>query len=336
MKKILVITPCPQNGLPTQGFIIANRLRESGVSICILSKAQSSFMRFLDMVVRGFLLVPFHNIVFINVYGERAFVYESFLILYSHFLKKINIVFLHSGLMPDFVKRWPRLAKIVLVRSDLVLAPNGYLQEVLTELGLRIDGTIPNFIDLGQYKFRKRAILKPRFLYLRGFWSIYNPEMALRAFSLIQKKHPNASLTMVGREGDCSDICRKLVLELKLSHVNFVGLIKKIELIELANDHDIHLHTNRVENMPVSIIEMWACGLPIVGTNVGGMPYLIHHEIDGILVESDNFSEMADSCIRLLADSDLACRLSSNGRRRAGEFTWEAVRPLWMKALAES
>ncbi len=335
-KKILVITPCPRNGLPTQGLIIAERLRDAGFRLSILSRAQSSVMRLLDMVFRGFLYVPFHDVVLVHVYGERAFVYESIIILYSSFFKKRVVAFLHSGLMPDFVQRWPKWVHWVLSRPDLVLVPNGYLQDKLAAQGLRIDGAIPNFINLEQYYFKKRSSLKPRFLWVRGFWSIYNPEMAIRAFALIQKKIPQASLTMAGREGDCSKKCRNLVRELALQNVEFVGLLPKKEFLALANQHDIHLHTNRVDNMPVSIIEMWASGLPIVGTNVGGMPYLIRQGIEGILVESEDFKAMAQSCFQLLGDSDFASRLSCNGRKRVQELTWECIQPLWVRALAGS
>ncbi|HQU29014.1 MAG TPA: glycosyltransferase family 4 protein [Nitrospirales bacterium] len=333
-KKVLVITPCPRLGLPTQGFKIAERLREAGFRISILSKAQSSFIRVLDMVFRGFLFVPFHNVVLVNLYGERAFVYESFIILYTYLWKKRIVVFVRSGLMPEFVRRFPRWTRVVLLRADLVLVPNGFLQQKLTALGLRVDGAISNFIDLEQYTFRERSQLKPSFLYVRGFFnSLYNPEMALRAFAIIQRKYPDATLTMAGREGDCSAMCRKLVSELSLSNVNFVGLLQKNELIALANKHDIHLHTNRVENMPVSIIEMWACGLPIVGTNVGGMPYLVRDNEDAILVESEDFQAMAEACLNLLSNADLARRFSNNGRRRVQELVWERIKSAWLKAL---
>src|SRR5262249_20622300 len=116
-------------------------------------------------------------------------------------------------------------------------------------------------------------------------------------------------------------------------NVHFLGLVPKAEIPELADKHDIYLHTNRVDNMPITVIEMWACGLPIVGTNVGGMPYLIRNTEDGILVESENYRAMADACFELLSNRDLATTLSRKGRARATEFTWDCVKPLWEKAL---
>lgn len=334
-KKVLVVTPCPKKGLPTQGFKISERLREAGFRVSVLSRAQSSLLRALDIIFRGLMLIPFHSVVFVNLYGGRAFVYESLIILYSYLWRKRCIILIHSGLMPIFVQRWPRWSHFVFSYSSLVLTPSEFLKKKLCQLGIQVDGVIPNFIDLEDYSFKERAKLEPKFIYVRGFWSVYNPEMALKAFAIVQGLYPNASLTMAGREGDSSGKCRSLARDLALKNIQFVGLVEKKELISLAACHDIHLHTNKSDNMPVSIIEMWACGLPIVGTNVGGMPYLVRNNEDAILVESDDFQAMARACIHLLSQPDIALRLSRNGRARAVELTWSKVKPSWLKALWE-
>ena len=138
---------------------------------------------------------------------------------------------------------------------------------------------------------------------------------------------------MAGKEGKDSDYCRSLVQSLNLRSVLFLGLVPKESIPVLADKHDVYLHTNRIDNMPVSIIEMWACGLPIVGTNVGGMPYLIRDRQDGILIESEDHQAMAEACFELLANRALAETLSRNGRARAEALTWDRVKPLWEKAL---
>ena len=334
MKSVFVITPCPPDGLRAQGNAIAEHLRQAGVRTSILSRAKSSWGRLLDIGLRGFFVMPFHDVALVNVYGSRAFVYESAAILYAHWWKKRSVVFIRGGSMPEFVQRWPRWTRFVFSKANLILVPHEFLRAELSALGLRVDGIIPNFIELEKYKFRERSRLAPRFLYLRGMHSIYNPAMAVRAFALIQQQYPDASLTMAGRESTDSDLCRALVRDLHVRNVHFIGQVPKEQIPALADKHDIHLHTNRVENMPVSIIEMWACGLPIVGTSVGGMPYLVRHRVDGILVASEDYRAMADACFELLSESELARTLSQNGRARAQELTWESIEPAWVRALA--
>lgn len=333
MRDILIVTPCVPGGLPTQSSLIAERLRAKGVRVRILTTAKSRLGRLLDVMLRAFWMVSRRDAVLVDVFGERAFVYESFAILCAYVWRRRLVVILRNGMLPDFVARWPRWTRFVLSTPDTVLTPHAFLRDRLSRESIRVDAVIPNFIDLEQYPYRKRSSLTPRFLYMRGLDPVYNPEMALRAFSLIQRRFPEASLTMAGREGPDSRRCRALVEELGLRHVRFAGIVAKREIPALADDHDLHLHTNRIENMPVSIIEMWACGLPIVGTEVGGMPYLVRNGVDAILVPSEHHEAMAEACLTLLSDAGLAESLSTNGRRRAEGLTWARVEPMWEQAL---
>ena len=299
----------------------------------VLGKAKSSWGRLLEVISYSLLLVPLYDVLLVDVFGLRAFVYESVAILCGRLWRKRIVAVLHNGSMRDFIERWPRWTHFILSQPTLVLVPHKFLQHQLSELGLRVDGNIPNFVNLEHYRFRERAVLSPRFLYLRGMHPFYNAPMALRAFALIQQKYSDASLTMAGKEDEDSNYCRSLVRSFNLRNVRFLGIVPKEKIPALADEHDIHLHTNRVDNMPITIIEMWACGVPIVGTNVGGVSYLIRNRVDGILVESEDYQAMADACFELLSNRQLAKALSRNGRKRAEELTWEHVQPMWQRAL---
>jgi glycosyltransferase involved in cell wall biosynthesis len=333
MNSVLVIAPCCPGKLPTQGFFIADELRKAGFRVGIITKARSGFGRLLDVAFRCVTLFFRYDSVFVNVYGDRAFIYESLAVFSARVLKRRIVLLIHNGQMVEFVRHWPGWTHFVFSQADLILVPHRFLYDQLSSLGLHIDGTIPNFIDVNRYRFRERSSLSPRFLYLRGMYPYYNPQMAIRAFALIQNEHPDASLTLAGEEGKESTTCRRLVSDLNLRNVTFVGMVPNDQIPMLAEQHDIHLHTSRVENMPVTVIEMWACGLPIVGTDVGGMPYLIRNWIDGILVRSEDHHAMADACLKLLCNPELARTFSRNGRSRAEELSWEKIKPLWEKAL---
>jgi glycosyltransferase involved in cell wall biosynthesis len=299
-----------------------------------LGRAKSGWGRLLEVVALSLLLVPRHDVVLVDVFGLRAFIYESVAILFARLWQKRIVAFLHNGHMRDFVERWPRWTHFILSQPNLVIVPHRFLKEQLCPLNLRIDGIIPNFVTLQNYRFRERSILEPRFLYLRGTHPIYNSPMVLRAFALIQRDYPDAVLTMAGKEGEDSEYCQFLIQSLKLRNVELLGIVPKEDIPILADKHDIYLQTSRIDNMPVSIIEMWASGLPIVGTNVGGMPYLVRDRHDAILIKSEDYQAMADVCFELLSNRSLAATLSQNGRARASELTWEHVRYLWESALA--
>jgi L-malate glycosyltransferase len=215
-----------------------------------------------------------------------------------------------------------------------VLTPHGYLRDQLTAAGLRVDRTIPNFIDLERYPFRRRTTLRPRFLYLRGMRPpLYNPALTLAAFRLIQARRPEASLTMGGDDGESAAACRRLAEGMGLCNVRFIGVVPKSDISRIADEHDVYIQSNRIDNMPVTIIEMWASGLPVVATSVGGIPYLVNDGQDGILVPSDDAQALAEACLELLCDPARAGRLSENGRRRAERLTWPEVAPAWREVL---
>ncbi len=336
MKSVLVITPTDPSGPPTQGALLGMKLHEAGTTVRILSGARSGIGRAADIVCRGSRSVLRSDAVLVNSFGGRAFVYESLIILYASFTNRRTVVVLRSGRIPEFVARWPRWTRAVFSRADMIIAPHDFIREALVAWDVPVHAIIPNFIELDRYEYRERSEIAPKFLYMRGMHPNYNPIMALRAFAFVQQRYPEACLTMAGAEGELSTECRTLVRALHLRNVRFAGLVPKALISALAAQHDIHLHTNRVENMPLSVIEMWACGLPVIGTTVGGMPYLVRDGLDGVLVRSEDYHSMAESCFSLLSDTDLVRRLSRAGRARAEELSWERVRPAWESALGLS
>jgi glycosyltransferase involved in cell wall biosynthesis len=76
-----------------------------------------------------------------------------------------------------------------------------------------------------------------------------------------------------------------------------------------------------------------ACGLCIISTNVGGIPYLLEHEHDALLVPPDDPAAMAGAVRRLFTEEGLAERLSCNARRKVEQFDWLNVLPQWEAIL---
>ena len=107
----------------------------------------------------------------------------------------------------------------------------------------------------------------------------------------------------------------------------------KHEWISLSKNYDIFINTTNYDNMPVSIIEAMALGLPIVTTVVGGLKYLLDNNIDSLFVPKGDVSTMCKQIIRLKTNNDLCHRLSLNGRIKAEQFTWDVVKTDWYKLI---
>jgi glycosyltransferase involved in cell wall biosynthesis len=111
--------------------------------------------------------------------------------------------------------------------------------------------------------------------------------------------------------------------------VEFPGYINKEGKNKYASDLDIYICTNRIDNAPVSLIEMMALGLPVVSVNVGGIPDLITDEENGLLVDLDDDRAMADSISLIIEQPSIGKNLVANGLKCSRQFGEEPVLAKW-------
>jgi glycosyltransferase involved in cell wall biosynthesis len=185
---------------------------------------------------------------------------------------------------------------------------------------------------VAQYPFRLRRQPRPRLLWVRAFHKIYNPVMAVQTLALLRLECPDIHLDMVGPDhGDGTYVrtvnaARELGVE---DHVSFRGPIPKSKLPEVFAEADIFLNTSNIDNAPVTVVEALASGLCVVSTSVGGVPYLVTHELDALLVPPENAVAMSEAVRRILTTTSLAEKLSANGRQNALARDWSLLLPQW-------
>jgi glycosyltransferase involved in cell wall biosynthesis len=144
----------------------------------------------------------------------------------------------------------------------------------------------------------------------------------------VQKQFPEGRLDLVGK-GPSENEIRALVRELNLARVRFLGVASREEIGTLYDQADIFINASWVDNMPVSILEAFACGTPVVSTAAESIPYLVEHERTGLLSEVGDAQALAQNVIRLLRGPELAARLASNGHDESQAYRWPAVRRQW-------
>jgi glycosyltransferase involved in cell wall biosynthesis len=226
-----------------------------------------------------------------------------------------------------------RSAKFVLSRVDGIVAPSGYLVDVFREFGLKAV-VVPNVVDLTQFHYRARSPLRPHLVCTRGFSTYYCVDVVVRAFAEVKKTHSEARLDLVGG-GPLETDVRKLVDELKLSNVNFTGVASRGDIGKCYDDADIFINASRLDNMPVSIIEAFAAGTPVVTTSPESIPYLVDNEVTGLLSPVGNDQALAANVLRLLSEPALADQLARNAYAKSSNYTWQAVRGQWVKVYRD-
>jgi glycosyltransferase involved in cell wall biosynthesis len=250
-------------------------------------------------------------------------------------LGKPYVLVLRGGNLPSYMQRQPERVARLLQSARAVAAPSGYLIEKLADCrgDIRL---IPNAVETGDYLFRHRTRPAPRLVWLRSFHKLYNPAMAVEVLSRVAGEFPETTLLMVGPDkGDGTfeetvAAARRLGVE---DRVEFQGTVAKKDVARWISRGDIFLNTTNVDNTPVSVVEAMACGMCIVSTDVGGVPYLLEHERDALLVPPRDPDAMAGAVRRVLTEPDLAGRLSANARLKAATFDWSAVLGEWERLL---
>jgi glycosyltransferase involved in cell wall biosynthesis len=249
-------------------------------------------------------------------------------VLVAKLFGKKTILNYRSGQVKRHFANWHRTLKPTLRLFDKIVVPSGYLVDMFAEYGFEAQ-SIYNFVNVDRFKFRNREKLRPVFFSNRLLEELYNIPCILRAFAIIQAKYPNAKL-IVASFGDQRESLENYTKELKLNNVEFVGKVSQERMAELYGEIDIYLNSPNTDNMPGSIIECYASGVPVVTTNAGGIPYILEHEKTGLMVKINDHEALAKEATRLLEDDELAKKIIANGRDASQKFSWEKVRTEWL------
>jgi glycosyltransferase involved in cell wall biosynthesis len=233
-----------------------------------------------------------------------------------------------SGEASDHLSR-SAIARAVLRRVDENVVPSKFLVEVFARFGLSATA-IPNIVDLDRFEFRQRMPLRPRIVSTRNFQALYNVSCTIRAFRIVQDRWPDAQLTLVGG-GPEERTLRALVDQLRLRHVTFAGSIHPDQVADYYRGNDVYVQSPNIDNMPTSVIEAFASGLPVVSTEAGGVPAILTHGVHGLLAPLDDHHHIAAHVLRLLDDSGLAKRMAFAAYAACQPCTWSVVRQQWLQ-----
>lgn len=316
---------------------LAERLPEVGWKVLTTSSKENQLLRLLDMLTTIFRKRHYYSIAQIDVFSGKAFAFAKFSAFLLKWINKPVILTLHGGGLPEFAQKHAGSVRRLLESAAVVVTPSPFLQQGLSQFRPDIRH-IPNPVQLSQmpYRYRKSAQLK--LIWVRAFHETYNPTMAVRVLNLLQEDHPDISLFMIGpHKGDGSLVrVRRLAAELNiLDKLSIIPGVDHELIPALLDQADIFINTTNYDTAPRSLIEAMACGLCVVSTNVGGVPWLIDDGENGLLVPPKDPISMAEAIIRILQEPGLAAQLSKNGRQKAEQYDWQTILPQWDSLFRE-
>lgn len=312
-------------------FEIPERLEQVGWEKIITSQKVARSIRLADMLWTIFSKRKSYDLALVDVFSGAAFTWAE---MAARLLKRLNKPFvlnLHGGNLPQFAEKYPEIVGDLLGSADRAISPSPYLSNELK--GFRKDiQVIPNPILIEEFPYRHRENLKPNLIWVRAFHEIYNPSLAPKVLKILMEDLPEVQMTMVGPDkgdgslGEMKKIAERLGV---IDQIQLTGGVPGEKVPGYLFRGEIFINTTNVDNTPLSVIEAMACGLPIVTTNVGGIPWLVDDGVDGLLVPPDDPQAMADAVERILTDRALAGKLSQNARKKAENFDWSIILPQW-------
>jgi glycosyltransferase involved in cell wall biosynthesis len=256
----------------------------------------------------SFYLAPAPALVLARLFGKRS------------------ILNYHDGRAQDHLTHWP-MARGLMRLATTIVVPSDYLVDAFARFGLQAI-RIHNAAETRLVPYRHRPRPVPVFLHTRGLASEYNPACTLRAFAIVQQRYPEARLT-IAHAGPLRPTLEALARSLGLRQTQFVGSVSPENMGALYDSADIYLMSPDADNMPLSLLECFAAGLPVVSSSAGGIPDIVEDQMNGLLFAPNDHHAMAACALRLLEEPGLGSRLAGNALNQCARYSWSAIGPHW-------
>ena len=334
---IVAPIPPPYGGMTIQGQALRDNLAAEGLAVLMVPTNPHLPFRLLHAPGIRTILQSLLFLWHLCIAVPRASVVHVFAASYFYFFARVApavfvarlfgrrvIVNYRGGEAFEFLARFGWLARPILRLASAITVPSPFLERCFRQQNLP-SWIVRNLIDLDRFQFRRRERVQPCMLVSRNLEPMYNLPMALHAFKIVQGVYPAARLDVVG-VGSQAHALKAWVEKAGLEHVEFHGAVPNQEMPGFLDRADVLLNPTNVDNLPANLLEAFASGVPVVSTNVGGIPDLIGDEPAALLVNAGDAQAMAEKILLLIDNPEQAQPLITAGRRIAEDFTWSHVR----------
>lgn len=228
--------------------------------------------------------------------------------------------------LPD---RFTRLtSKFILQNADAVLALTQNMKQKMKQIYDRDISIVPNGIDLEKFKIpseSKKGRDAKTIVFVGRLHPVKGVRYLLQAMKIVHAEMPDAKLILVG-DGEERENLESLTNSLGIREcVEFAGKVPHERIQDYMNQAEVFVLPSLSEGFPVTILEAMACGLPIVATNVRGIPNIVEEGVNGYLVNVKSPDEMAERILFLLQNDEMRERMSANNREKVELFAWDKI-----------
>ena len=346
--------PPPSGGMANQTRQLAGLLRDAGADVSLVqvnAPYRPAWAERLWGARALFRLIPYvmqlwrtaGQVRLFHIMANSGWSWHLFAApaIWIGWLRGVPVIVNYRGGEAEefFSRSWwwirPSLEKVT-----TIVVPSGFLADVFARRGVATR-VVPNIIDVQRFDSSERrpnsgSQSAPRLLVTRNLEPIYDIDTTLHVLRRVRETVPQATMTICG-SGPEHDRLVALAATLGIGPaVVFTGRVENEQMAGLYHAADVMLNPSLADNMPISVLEALASGVPVVSTRVGGVAYLVEHEKTALLVPPGDVDAMANAVIRVLEDRDLAARMAAAGLAEILQYTWSSVREKLQAVYADA
>jgi glycosyltransferase involved in cell wall biosynthesis len=316
---------------PMEGVM---RRMKNNIIISRASVYDHKVLKLVDMFVKS--LCVNYDIIHIDTYSSSAISFAYFSAYIGKIRRKKVVLNLRGGGLFRLFQNNPQKNKLIrklFSNASEIVTPSLYLKENFEKHGFIIS-YLPNTVDLQKFPYSEILIDNHKLLWVRAFNATYQPWLAVKTLYEVRKKYADATLTMIGPDKGLLAQTVLLITELGLTdYIHITGKVPNDQLAEYYHTHQVFLNTTDTESFGVAVMEAASCGIPVVTTSVGELPYLWMNEENAMLINSFDEKDFAEAIFSLFEDKMLYNKIKINARKKAESFDWEVVKDKWKTLL---
>ena len=207
-------------------------------------------------------------------------------------------------------------ARAALRRADKVRTVGPFTSEVVRELGVEPAASFPAFTDVSTFAEPTEPLPEaPSFLFVGVLERYKNVHCLIEAWRRVARWEPRATLRIVG-DGTEREVAQRLVDELP-EQTRWNRRLPSRGIARALDRASVLVLPSRSEGLPRIAIEALERGRPVLGTHAGGIPDVVRHGVNGLLVEPESVPALTDGMLALAGDPVLVRRLAAASRRSA-------------------
>ncbi len=334
--------PPPEGGMAVQARGLRDALVAAGTPVEVVPtnvglgpigrvRGLRGIVNLVIFLARLVWTVPRVDVVHVlSASGLTFFLFTAPAVVVGRIAGRRVVVNYRGGLAESFLARRSRSAGWFLRRAHRLVVPSGFLDAIFRRHG-HAPEILPNYIDVDRFDAPPDRTGDPRLLVTRNLEPIYNVGLAIDALAIVRKRIAGATLWIAGTGSERDALAARARAAGVGGAVHFLGRVPNDDVPSHYATASIAVNPTNVDNMPISVLEAFAAGVPVVSTRAGGVPFLVDDGVDGLLVDVGDAPALAAACIRVLEDPALAERLVDAGRARVEGFRIARVVEAWQR-----